>query len=333
MSVRELDTKTVTALVEDAAAAPSMHNAQPWRFRLLRGADTFQVYSDLERAMPQADPTTRGLHLGCAAALFNLRVAAARAGWATATALLPDPADPRLLAGVRLTSPALPGNDLEEDLVPLYPAIHRRRTSRDPFTDEAIPQAIKDALGAAALLEGARLVFPDVWHVHTLLDLVRDAEGRDAMDAAAAGELRRWTRVGTEAAETANDGIPEYAFGPRRRSGRAPVRDFAGRRPIPGREAAAFENAPQLAVLGTVGDRPRDWMLAGQAMQRVLLQATLDGLATSLTSQALEWPELRWIVRDPQSAMGFVQMVLRLGYGPAGPGTPRRPVDDVLDIV
>ncbi|MCX5009131.1 nitroreductase [Streptomyces sp. NBC_00638] len=332
MSVRELDTTTVTALVEDAAAAPSMHNAQPWRFRFLRGDSTFQLYADIERAMPHTDPTTRGLHLGCAAALLNLRVAATHAGWTPATELLPDPADPRLLAVVRLTSPAHPGNELAEGLAPLYPAIQRRRTSRQPFTAEVIPQAIKDTLSAAALLEGGQLVFPGAWHVETLLDLVHDAEGRDAMDSAASEELRQWTRTGAAAAESATDGVPEYAFGPREHSGRAPVRDFAGRRPVPGREAAAFENTPQLAVLGTVGDRPRDWLLAGQAMERVLLQATLDGLATSLTSQALEWPELRWAVRDPQSAMGFIQMVLRLGYGPAGPGTPRRPVHEVLDI-
>ncbi|MFJ8113943.1 Acg family FMN-binding oxidoreductase [Streptomyces sp. NPDC096132] len=331
MSVRELDTPTVTALVEDATAAPSMHNAQPWRFRFLRGDSAFQMYADLGRAMPHADPTTRALHLGCAAALFNLRVAAAHAGWATAAELLPDPANPLLLASVRLTSPALSGKGPEADLVPLYPAIRRRHTSRHPFTDEEIPGPLKDALRAAALLEGARLVFPDAWHVRTLLDLVHDAEGRDALDTAASEELRHWTRVGP-AAETATDGIPGYAFGPRKRFGRAPVRDFAARLPVPGRESAVFENAPRLAVLGTTGDRPRDWLLAGQAMERVLLQATLDGLATSLTSQALEWPELRWTVRDPRSAMAFIQMVLRLGYGPAGPGTPRRPVHEVLDI-
>ncbi|MEH0551795.1 nitroreductase [Streptomyces sp. B21-101] len=310
-----------------------MHNAQPWRFRFLRDDSAIQVYSDLDRAMPQADPTTRGLHLGCAAALFNLRVAIAHAGWATSTRLLPDPAEPRLLAVVRLTGPALTGDGVEEDLAPLYPAIRHRHTSREPFTDEAIPQAVKDALSAAALLEGVRLIFPDVWHVQMLLNLVHDAEGRDATDAAASEELRRWTRIGPESAGAASDGVPEYAFGPRKLYGRAPVRDFAGRSLVPGREAAAFENAPQLALLGTVNDRPRDWLLAGQAMERVLLQATLDGLATSLTSQALEWPELRWSVRDPQSAMGFVQMVLRLGYGPAGPGTPRRPVAEVLDVV
>ncbi|WP_316781561.1 Acg family FMN-binding oxidoreductase [Streptomyces sasae] len=302
-----------------------MHNAQPWKFSFRRGDSTFRLRSDLERAMPHADPATRALHLGCAAALFNLRVAAVHAGWEPAVDLLPDPADPRLLAVVRLTDPA----PFDNDLAPLYPAIHRRHTSRHPFTEEEIPQAIKDSLSAAALLEGARLAFPELWHVRTLLDLVHDAEGRDATDPAAADELEQWTRA---TAEAGTDGVPEYAFGPRRRDGEAPVRDFAGRIPVPGREAATFENTPQLALLGTAGDRPRDWLTAGQAMERVLLQATLDGLATSLTSQALERPELRWTMRDPQSAMGYIQMVLRLGYGPAGPGTPRRPVHEVLDI-
>jgi hypothetical protein len=305
VSLRTLDAKTVTALLKDATAAPSIHNAQPWKFRFLRGDSTIQVHADLDRAMPRADPATRALHLSCAAALFNLRVAAAHAGWEPATQLQPDPANPRLLAEVRLTSPTAPDNDLAS----LYGAIHRRRTSRHPFTDEAIPGAIKDALRGVAHLEGARLIFPEAWHVQTLLDLVQDAEGRDTRDYAAAEELRHWTRVGTDV-----------------------LRDFAGRRSVPGREAAAFEGTPQLAVLGTTDDEPRDWLLAGQAMERVLLQATLDGLATSLTSQALEWPELRWTVRDPQSAMGFVQMVLRLGYGPSGPATARRPVDEVLDI-
>ncbi len=51
-----------------------------------------------------------------------------------------------------------------------------------------------------------------------------------------------------------------------------------------------------------------------------------------MTSQPLEWPELRWTVRDPGASMSHVQMVIRLGYGPEGPATPRRPVADVLDI-
>ncbi|MDN0199102.1 nitroreductase family protein [Streptomyces sp. S.PNR 29] len=328
MSAQPLDTRTVTALVGDATAAPSMHNAQPWKFRFLAADRTFQVRADPERAMPHADPTTRALHIGCGAALFNLRVAAAHAGWEPATRLLPDPADPELLATVDLTGPVRP----ETELAPLYPAISRRHTSRRPFSDEDIPRAVQDALCGAALREGARLLFPSEWHVESVLDLVQDAEGRDASDPGRLEDLVHWTRIGADAVAASSDGIPDYAFGPRKRDGRAPVRDFAGRRPVSNREVATFESKPHLALLGTTGDWPEDWLKAGQAMERVLLEATLDGLATSLTSHALEWRELRWAVRDPQSAMGFVQMVLRLGYGEPGPVTPRRPVDDVLDI-
>lgn len=66
-------------------------------------------------------------------------------------------------------------------------------------------------------------------------------------------------------------------------------------------------------------------------MARVLLLATLEGLATALTSHALEVPELRTLTRDPLSGTGVVQMVLRLGYGPQGTGAPRRPVTEVLE--
>lgn len=100
-----------------------------------------------------------------------------------------------------------------------------------------------------------------------------------------------------------------------------------------GRDRSAFEEHPHLALLSTRGDGPADWLVAGQALERVLLEATSAGLATSLTSHPLESADLRLLTRDPVAGRGHVQMVLRLGYGPAGPATPRRPVEDVLDLL
>lgn len=129
------------------------------------------------------------------------------------------------------------------------------------------------------------------------------------------------------------DGVSEYAFGPRERDGKAPVRDFAGRRWVADRGTTTFEHNPHLAVLSTPGDGPADWLSAGQALERVLLEATLADLASSLTSHALEDRALRLLTRGPVAGAGQVQMVLRFGYGPSGPATPRRPVRDVLEIV
>ncbi|MFP3989037.1 nitroreductase family protein [Streptomyces sp. E11-3] len=320
----------MTSLVEDATRSPSLHNAQPWRFRYLSATATLQLYADERRAVPHVDPAGRALHLGCGAALFTLRVAAAHAGLTTEVELLPDTGkDESLLANVRLAPSTA---DAPDTISALYPAIGRRHTSRVPFDDKPIPPDIRDALCDAATQEGAALLFPSPWHVQHLMNLVQDAEWRDSEDEERLADLAHWTRMGADA-DAADDGVPEYAFGPRKRSGGAPVRDFAGRRRSASeRGAVPFEAIPQLALLGTTEDHRPDWLRAGQALQRVLLLATARGLATSLTSQALEWDDLRWAVRDPRTAMGQVQLVLRLGYGPTGPGTPRRQVSEVLSV-
>uniref|UniRef100_A0AAU2AGH9 Nitroreductase family protein n=1 Tax=Streptomyces sp. NBC_00093 TaxID=2975649 RepID=A0AAU2AGH9_9ACTN len=329
MPLRELDRKTVTALVAAATAAPSMHNAQPWRFRFVATERLLLLRGDPERAMPRSDPGNRALHIGCGAALFNLRVAAAHAGLIPEVRPLPEPGDPLLFAAVQLADPA--GRPRDDDLTRLHQAIRQRHTSRHPFADKELPQEVRDELRRAATREGAQLLFAGPWHTETVLGLVDDAESRDVLDPDRRVDLDRWTRLGTEA-DTAVDGVPEYAFGPRRRDGKAPQRDFAGRRPVADRGATTFEHAPHLGLLSTPGDTPADWLRAGQALERVLLEATSADLATSVTSHPLETSDLRPLVRDPVEGKGHVQMVLRLGYGPRGPATPRRPVGDVLDF-
>lgn len=379
---------TVAALVRDATAAPSMHNAQPWRFRYRRRTGTLALYADLSRAMPLADPTTRGLHLGCGAALFNLRVAAAHHGLHPEITLLPGGEDePELLATVHLAhggpytvsdrtarrptaaarggaraaarGPAMVGTDIPEADravalptarpplgVPvgrlgapaaLHPAVHARHTVRLPFTDHPIPPVVRAELVAAATAEGGELSFPRGSHRQLVLDLTRDAEGYDHMDAGREAERQRWLRPAPDTGADdrqrgTHDGVPATAFGPVPASGPAPVRDFAGRAALAGRRVADFERYPQIALLRTRGDHPLDWLLAGQALERVLLEATRHGLRASFATQALEFPELRWLLRDPQSGPGHVHMVLRLGYGPPGTPTPRRPLREVLTV-
>ncbi|WP_225829935.1 nitroreductase [Streptomyces sp. NK08204] len=329
MAAHAFDTNTVTALVGDAAAAPSHHNAQPWAFRFLSADGVLRLYADMTRVAPRTDPDTRNLHMGCGAALFNLRVSAAAAGLAPAVRLLPDPADAQLLAEVDLrgTGP------LDETLALLHPAIRRRHCSRNPFREEDIPTALQGRLRDAARAEGAELLFPGAWHLRSLLELVQDAETEEALDPGARGEVAHWARAEPSGEADAPEGIPAEAFGPRPRYGGGFVRDFAAGRTVPGRVSASFEKHPHIALLGTAHDRPADWLRAGQALERVLLLATTHGLVASVTSQPLEWSELRWVARDPLSEIAHVQMVLRLGYGPEGHPTPRRPVAELLEIV
>ncbi|MEU0626191.1 nitroreductase family protein [Streptomyces sp. NPDC005989] len=335
MSAQTLTDTVVTDLVADATAAPSMHNAQPWLFRYSRGDRTLALRADFERALPAADPSTRALHVGCGAALLNLRVSAAHHGLAAATTLLPAPSDPAFLAAVRLddalgSRPGTPGDRADEALRALHPAIAERHTSRYPFDEQPIPDDVRARLVGAARTEGADLTFLVPPHLETVLELIRDSEGYDRGDPAREAEQEHWARF--TKTDAPDDGIPDYAFGPRDASERAINRDFTGTRAPDGRARVLFERRPQLALLSTENDRPADWLRAGQALERVLLAATLDAVSTSFATQPIEWPDLRWVLRDPLHGTGHPQMIIRLGYGPTGPRTPRRRPDRVLTI-
>ncbi|MFB6835757.1 Acg family FMN-binding oxidoreductase [Streptomyces sp. NPDC056361] len=328
MSTTELPRPLVTSLVEDAVTAPSMHNAQPWRFVHRTGTDVIELYGDPSREMPREDPDHRALHIGCGAALFGLRVAAAHHGLEAVPSLLPTRGDPWHFADVRVRESAA-----DEGLAALRPALRERHTSRFPFTEEPVPSEVLDGLRAAALLEGCRLEVPGAWHTDTVMGLVHASELFEAADESVRAEIAGWIRPGESDGGAATEGIPPYALGPRQYDVTSPVRDFDAPRRMAGRPSVRFEKRPRIVLLGTTEDTPREWLKAGQALQRVLLRATLDGLSTSLMSQPLEWPELRSDARDPASTTGYVHMVLRLGYGPRGTATPRRPVSEVLAFV
>ncbi|MCP9472815.1 MAG: hypothetical protein NNA30_08800 [Nitrospira sp.] len=90
------------------------------------------------------------------------------------------------------------------------------------------------------------------------------------------------------------------------------------------------EASPLLAVLGTVSDTLHDWLLAGQALQRVLLVACRHGLQASYLNQPIQVPMLRTKLQQLIGG-GFPQILLRLGY-PSDeiPAAPRRPIEDVI---
>ncbi|MFD0274232.1 Acg family FMN-binding oxidoreductase [Kitasatospora sp. NPDC127111] len=307
-------------LAAAAGAAPSLHNSQPWRFRPTADARGIKVYVDPARAVPVTDPDGRARCISVGAALFNLRVAAGHLGRGVSVTLLPDPAVPELLATVDFSGPA------EAAEAELYAAIAHRHSSRQPFANRDVPEAVFGELIEAAGAEGVVLSALEEAGVRRVLALTAEAEERIAADVARHAETRAWLRL----EEPATDGIPAAALGPLDHEARVPMRSFTGYPPALPTER--FEALPQVCTLTTRGDRPEDWLHAGQALERVWLLATAHGLRASVLHQAVEWPETRRLLRDPSEGPGHVQLVVRLGYGPPGAPTPRRPVSEILDL-
>ncbi|GAA1637047.1 Acg family FMN-binding oxidoreductase [Catellatospora bangladeshensis] len=312
---------TFQQVVTAAVRAPSLHNSQPWRFRIHGGS--VDVCADPARRLPVADPTGRAVRIACGAAAFNARLALAVNGLAANTHLLPDPADPELMA--RLSPHAArPATDTE---TALYAAIAERHSVREPFGPAPVPVQARVQIVHAAQTEGAWVeLVTGPASIEVISEIVRAAHDALTADEDYRAELRAWTRPD----DRSDDGVPAAAGGPSPQPGDLlPRRAFGDRPPVPGMD---FDPDPFVVVLGTAGDTAAEQIQAGLALQHVLLTITDAGLAASMLSQPIEVDAERQRLADAFGRDGVPQMVLRVGQARPGRPTPRRGVSRVVDM-
>jgi len=321
-------------IIAAAVRAPSIHNTQPWRFTA--EPDRLELHLDRERALPVLDPTGRQQVISCGVAVEFALVALRAAGRDAEVELLPDSADPDHLATLRVGA----AREATADDRALAAAIEQRHTERAPFQPRAVPGELVDRLQADAGRLGVwvKPITESEEEVATVF-LISRAEEIEQSDPEYVAELQSWLRTDP----TAVDGVPVDAVpsDPATRPSNWLIRDFVvgsrGPHPafLPEGEADApppVVERPAVVLLGTDNDDRTAWLLAGQALGRLLLRATTEGVAASPLTQALDWPATRTRLRSRLSLVGHPQMLLRMGY-PSTEATPhsgRRPVADVL---
>jgi nitroreductase len=314
------DQDQIRKLVEAATRAPSVLNTQPWIFEI--GRDRIELFADPARRLEIVDSQGRQWMMSCGAALLNLRLAVLAAGWEAVVDVLPDARDDTHIASVGQGRSRVPSPDERA----LFASIPRRHTNRRPFSPERPkPEAIEEITRAAAQ-EGAVATVIGGLEALEVGDLVLEADREIRYDPAARAEIERWTRIDEER----DDGVPLDAMGPVPHASHDLVRDFAFGQRADVRGNSDFEENPVLMLLSTPGDSRSDWVAAGQALQRVQLTATNAGLASSFLGQIFETRDLSGALERYKVAPGRPQMILRIGYGPEAPPTPRRPISEVI---
>jgi len=89
------------------------------------------------------------------------------------------------------------------------------------------------------------------------------------------------------------------------------------------------DDSSLVALLWTAGDEPAEWLLAGQAVQMVLLRACVSDVHASFLNEPIESSDLRQQLAQMLGISGFPQMMLRLGWGVGAACTPRRSAESV----
>jgi hypothetical protein len=310
-----------------AVWAPSVHNTQPWRFTA--GGQQISLYADVGRQLTVADPDGREMMISCGAALFTTRLALRSLGYLPQTFVLPDPAQPLLVARVSW-GPRAARTGFEERL---FAQVRQRRTHRGGFDPVPLPWGLLAALREGAARYGAMLrIVADDGRRAALAEAVAVAERAQRLNGERVAELARWAPAPGSARA---DGVAPTSYPARAEHTDPdfPCRDFAhghgwGLPPLSC--TPPFRSAGIVSLLTTADDRPGDWINAGQALQRILLTASACGVAVALHTQPLELGWLREAIRTQLSDGAYPQLVLRFGAVVQAAVSVRRPADDVL---
>lgn len=316
-----LPVQTARELVSLAIRAPSVHNTQPWAWRI--GPDSIELYADESRRLDASDPAGRDLMISCGAALHHLRVAARASGLMPEVARLPDAADPALLARVTFTPADLPTTAAAD-----LRAIQERCTDRRRFTSWPVPnerlnvlvRAVDDDGGDAVAVTDAT----DRFRVDLMVARSHRLQERDAEIVA---EARRWTD------RNAHDGLPSDHL-----PGRPVVPDKLPNRFEEGQlsdENQEVETSDGVILLCGDDDSRDSWLRAGESLSALWLSAVRDGLSVVPLSQVVEVAETRHALQHQVLGDLAVPLLLvRVGWQPISRSqlepTPRRPLDDVL---
>ena len=306
-----------------AALAPSVHNSQPWRFRL--GPDTLEIRADRHRRLSVSDPTGRQLTISCGCALFNARAAFAAERREVVVERLPDPDDPDLLARITLTGRTAPWHPL----VRLDPAIDRRHSNRRKFFETEVSEEVQWELTAAAKAEDTTLItVSSDDHRLEVARLLWEAEAELADNPAYRAELRDWT---TELAGR-RDGLSSRSYpttsGER---GEIPLRDFGVK--VGGLMPPVADSGRDqcLLILASAEDSRLAWLRAGEALERLWLEATRLDHVASLFTQIVEVPELREELRTRLGLTGEPLLLLRVGQAAPNVATNRFELDQLIE--
>jgi len=303
-----------------AGLAPSIHNTQPWHWRI--GATSVDLWAERRRQLA-SDRNARLLTISCGAALHHAQAALAAQGYSSIVLPFPDPAHPDHLARLTLTEPI----PVTTAAMRLYHAIALRNTDRragrpEPVDDNALLRIILAVQYEGCFLHPLR---PD--QVARQAVAVASAQDAQAADPAWRTEIARWSG-GTRPSDT---GVPGANIPDRRPHTTVPPRDFGHPGTLP--VGDAHDGSATYAILYGAVDEPVDWLNAGRALSHAWLTATDAGIAVMPVSAAVEVPAARQALHRLLPCFGYPYLVVRLSEADehrTPPPTPRLPTRQVV---
>jgi hypothetical protein len=314
----------LTRAADVAGYAPSLHNTQPWRWRV--DGDSMRLYAEPIRQLTASDPGGRLMVLSCGAALHHARIALAAQGWRINVDRLAEPDRPQLLARVCIVGRTEDTQAAQR----LLRAVHMRQTDPRSVRPTAVGQKDIDTIRSAVEAERTSLRILNAVAVMELaeavaahLPLPSDPQGPRKITHWAATHRTDWL------------GDPHRSVAPE-----PPPTTFADL-------AAGYPDDPPMnadndpgavyAILFGTDDTPAAWLHAGEAFGAAWLTANDLGVSVLPMTTAVEADATQRILSRILAGSGEPFLMLRLGVVDPdhveAPHTIRLPSRQIMKII
>jgi nitroreductase len=339
MGTAALDPGLETA-AKIALLAPSIHNTQPWRWRV--AAPALELRASRDRQLAATDPLGRLLTISCGAALHHARVALSAEGIASTVERFPDDRDPELLARITATGRGA----ADPAAVRALETIRARHTDRRPVAERPVDPAALTALAQVARNEGTHLHVLPPDGVLDLASAAARAQRVESLDPDFVEELAYWVggtntpSVASSSATGAGEtlGLPADVIPATPPQTTVPGRDFGHGGTLPIAESpvgGGHDRSAAYAILYGDEDAPGAWLRAGEALSAVWLAAIQRDLSVLPLSAVVEVEATRATLRHLLSDLGEPLLVLRVGVHdpvqPEAPHTGRLRPEETID--
>lgn len=327
-------------IIEYARWAPSPHNTQPTRIKIVDDSHA-EVHFKRERGLPVGDPLGRFTFLTFGIFVEILKISAASKGFRLEhryqlSPLYQDEAKFQKIAELELKKDTTV-QDINAEL------IKKRHTSRLPYNDTKVPEHVIDELQKeAAKFDNSITVRNDKQAIKWVIELNKDSLFFDLSHKTYREELRGWLRYSHKEAATKKDGLSAEAM-------YLPgwlVRSFMYQHWLytaPGLTTfAQYLYTKTMKGISTIAwiqgpyKDPGDWVRSGHLMIRLWLIMTKHGVYWQPYGSIITNDEARtkmiekFEISDEKDGKNMVWLLLRMGYSAKPIESERLPIEELI---
>lgn len=327
--------------------ASNPHNTQAWKFHVLHESELL-LYVDSTRILPETDPTTRQIHIGCGCFIETLRIGMLKEKYRTQVEYFPDGNYQKKRIGempvarIRL----IEDNSLKSSK--LSEIILERRTSRQQFSNEVIHT---DSWNTITELIGESHSKIELFTDSNILEKIRPVLSKgmsiESYTYRTYEESRLWFRENDDKIAATKDGINLQG------NGISGIKKWFAERQLKGLSSEAWHDkegieytlnshnekvmtSPNIVTLTTDTNNMIDWVKSGRDYSRLQLACQLNNFYMQPLSQVLqEFEEMKELRTQFEEIMGVnetqkTQMVLRVGRSSQPYKSYRRDVNSMI---